>query len=388
MNHDVLSLIDAVLKSNTTATSCVLKGCNWLEAQAAANLVLQHPCAVRTITCANEIPIGDITGKTGQQLTELDLGRSALSAEDAAVLGVAFSRAPQQLQAIKLGAVAGNQPAAVAALIAGIQQLPNLRLLNGFDMGYVAGSARSSGVVDLSGRSLGPVAGSVLFSSLTRQQLLSSLTALNVTACGLGPAGVHSFMEAVSTTSPTGGGGCLSRLLVVCFADNGLGAEGVATLMQALAAGGAPLAALDLSANNMGDDGCKQLAPLLRQHQPTLTNLALASNGIGPDGMRALAPVLSAATSLSDLQLQGNHVGDAGLSVLCKALIQLPQLKSLQLQENYSIGAEGTRALAQLLSQSVNLQQLNLAKNSLGRWCTCARARGFMHVAIIRCRIV
>lgn len=366
----VLSTLAAVLSGNKTAAVLTLRSCGWQDAGRAAALALQHPCSVAIINAGTDIPVGAIVGRGGPAASELDLSKASLSPEDIAVLAQALGKASPQLVGVRLGAVSASQPAALQQLIEALKRLPQVRLLNGVDIGAAlaaAASPGSGGLLDLSARPLGPVVAAVLADRLAARQpgesdsLLGRLTALNLTSCGLGAAGAQQLAAAVASS------GGMPALRVACLADNGMGADGAGTLMGAVVAGGtaSTLSVLDLSLNALGDAGCRALAPALRQ-LPGLQSLVLVGNGIGADGAKALSPSLSVCSALEDLQLASNRLSDVCVAALTKALQGLTGLRSLALQENYSIGGEGCRALCGLLSAVSSLQVLNLAKNSVG----------------------
>ncbi|KAF5827656.1 hypothetical protein DUNSADRAFT_305 [Dunaliella salina] len=251
--------------------------------------------------------------------------------------------------------------------------LPHLEKLNGSRAANAAALAHavsSSGVLDLSGCFLGPVAAEALLGVKGPPSGLwgPSLRALNLTGCQIGPQGAAHVAAAIQ-----GQGTSLDGLQTVCLADNRLGPAGAAALCAALTqqqqqqgscsaplvGRGSKLKAMDLTLNLLGDEGAKAVSKVLKEASPPLSclsSLTLGGNAIGVDGARALAQMLPSLPSLLELHLPGNYLGDMGVCALSKAAASLPHLRSLHFQENYNIGTEGARALGNLLSSSASLK--------------------------------
>ena len=132
------------------------------------------------------------------------------------------------------------------------------------------------------------------------------------------------------------------------LSDNGLGSEGVRSLVDALLGGGAPaLIILDLSQNQAGPDGAAALGELLAEHTKTecgLQTLRFDANVIGDKGAGQLASGLATNRSLRSLHLCRNEVGCEGAGLMAPALAQNATLETLSLEWN-QIRADGCRAL-------------------------------------------
>lgn len=135
---------------------------------------------------------------------------------------------------------------------------------------------------------------------------LASLTALNLTGCMVGAAGIAHLSPVLSAAA--------ASLRALCLADNGLGGEGCKRVCEALLSGNAPSTApgtanaplalqyLDLSVNNIGEAGCRALAGMAPS-SAGLEHLLLAANGISAEGGAALAPAFPRLTALVGLQV-------------------------------------------------------------------------------------
>jgi Ran GTPase-activating protein (RanGAP) involved in mRNA processing and transport len=191
---------------------------------------------------------------------------------------------------------------------------------------------------------------------------LTSLQAVSLAGCHLGPQGLAALTAALARHPP-------AALTCLGLADNKLGAAGLQHLAKALSSSsarlGSSLTCLDLSLNDIGTDGCRQLAQLCGA-LPSLGELSLAANSIRAEGMQALAPQLQELAALSALRLHGNALGDAGFGALAAALPGLPLLAELQLQENQGVGAEGVWLLASALAACESLTSLDLSKTGIG----------------------
>ena len=86
---------------------------------------------------------------------------------------------------------------------------------------------------------------------------------------------------------------------VLDLSDNGLGAEGVKAILEALTKGGArALTLLSLGRNQAGADGAEAVRELLLSNAHGLARLDLAANAIGDRGARLIAEGLASNTSL------------------------------------------------------------------------------------------
>ena len=106
------------------------------------------------------------------------------------------------------------------------------------------------------------------------------------------------------------------------------------------------------------------LEEVLGQSTGSLTHLDLDSNSLGSDGVRRLAGVLSQCTALRYLGLAANAVDDDGADIVVRVLRQCPALEILDLMCN-DIGCHGAGSLVRLLVVCTALTSLNLAYNRI-----------------------
>ena len=151
------------------------------------------------------------------------------------------------------------------------------------------------------------------------------------------------------------------------LSDNGLGGEGVRSLVDALLGGGAPaLIILDLSQNQAGPDGAAALGELLAEQTKTergLQTLRFDANAIGDKGAGQLASGLATNRALRSLHLCRNEVGCEGAGLMAPALAQNATLESLSLEWN-QIRADGCRALISACRDAA-VSQLDLGWNGV-----------------------
>ena len=151
------------------------------------------------------------------------------------------------------------------------------------------------------------------------------------------------------------------------LSDNGLGGEGVRSLVDALLGGGAPaLIILDLSQNQAGPDGAAALGELLAEQTKTergLQTLRFDANAIGDKGAGQLASGLATNRALRALHLCRNEVGCEGAGLMAPALAQNATLESLSLEWN-QIRADGCRALISACRDAA-VSQLDLGWNGV-----------------------
>ena len=151
------------------------------------------------------------------------------------------------------------------------------------------------------------------------------------------------------------------------LSDNGLGGEGVRSLVDALLGGGAPaLIILDLSQNQAGPDGAAALGELLAEQTKTergIQTLRFNANAIGDKGAGQLASGLATNRALRSLHLCRNEVGCEGAGLMAPALAQNATLETLSLEWN-QIRADGCRALISACRDAA-VSQLDLGWNGV-----------------------
>ena len=159
--------------------------------------------------------------------------------------------------------------------------------------------------------------------------------------------------------------------------DNGLGPEGVATVLEALhSARIAPsLRMLSLRQNQAGETGAEALRALLSsQGGHPLDTIDFGCNALGTKGGEIVAEGLLAAAGLHEagaegasriasLSLEYNELDDA--DKLATALKASPTLTHLSLEWN-QLGPSAVKALADALATQPPLTSLNVGWNGLG----------------------
>ena len=150
--------------------------------------------------------------------------------------------------------------------------------------------------------------------------------------------------------------------------DNGLGSEGVVTLLKALQGSKAApsLRVLSLRQNQAGEEGAEAVRDLLTGtsgHVHPLETLDFACNAIGNKGADSIADGLSSNTSLTSLCLEHNDIEH--VEKLARAVGSNSTLTSLSLEWN-QIPPSGGKHLADALSEASSLASLNIGWNGLG----------------------
>ncbi|KAL7550920.1 hypothetical protein ACHAWF_014130 [Thalassiosira exigua] len=240
---------------------------------------------------------------------------------------------------------------------------------------------------DLRAGSAGPIAADALSDALLASD--SSLRALILDKCALGPEGASSLARGVASNAsltelelggnmigPVGGEALFRALASNASLErlgmrmNRIGGGGsargdVRALGEALASGTCRLARLDLSYNDLRCGGCRILSHAILDARCTLTELLLEKNDISQDGATALADALSSNGTLRALVLRGNAIGDGGASALGSMLTRNASLQTLDVS-SCSIGNRGGAALGRGLAGNASLERLLIDKNWLG----------------------
>ena len=148
------------------------------------------------------------------------------------------------------------------------------------------------------------------------------------------------------------------------LSSNLIGAEGSATLANALRSNGArALTSFSLNSCGLGDAALAQIASSLEGND-TLTNLSLDHNSFGARGCAALRDCLKSNGSLQLLGLQGCGFGCTGTVAIAAGLEENVTLLTLLLGAN-RIGDKGAYALAQVLQTNQSLRQLGVEENNI-----------------------
>jgi Ran GTPase-activating protein (RanGAP) involved in mRNA processing and transport len=147
------------------------------------------------------------------------------------------------------------------------------------------------------------------------------------------------------------------------FCKQGLGSEGLRTVLDARGLRHAWLGHLLLGTNGLGDEGATVLGEALGGGLDVQT-LYLGCNRIGPDGARALARGLRGHATARALWLKRNPIGEEGLSAVLDVLPRT-RLRTLDLT-NCGLGDAGVaRVVAALEQRNVHIEHLFIGGNGL-----------------------
>ncbi|KAL7750331.1 Leucine-rich repeat-containing protein 45 [Sorochytrium milnesiophthora] len=141
---------------------------------------------------------------------------------------------------------------------------------------------------------------------------------------------------------------------------------------RACAALGAALAndlvftSLELSDCFLNDDGVIVLCKCLRTN-PTLQRIDFRGNNVQSDGAIGVASLVSVSTSLKSLILEWNSIGlwNDGVKAIADALSSTATLEELDLRNN-KIGPQAVELLANALKYNTSLKRLDLRWNNAG----------------------
>ena len=235
--------------------------------------------------------------------------------------------------------------------------------------------------VDLSGLNLGDEGASYLAENLSFSQ---DLEMVDFSGNGIGADGVQALAQGIAGNM---------NLHTLSLSGNQFGDEGVVVLAEVLKTDNRGIQTLNLSSTGMADDGAKALAEALKQNSAltsltldnnmidyegasalaeaiadnkSLVRLSINGNYVGALGAGALGRALQRNDSLTELLINGNDVGDTGVQCLCDGLEQHGgQIKRLDVGKN-SLGLEGAKSVAKLLSTNSNLETLIVSMNDMG----------------------
>lgn len=119
---------------------------------------------------------------------------------------------------------------------------------------------------------------------------------------------------------------------------------------------------ISLADSFIGDCGCELLVRYVKDH-PNVTALDLRGNNIGAEGVKAIAELLRQPSSLVSLSLEWNNAHQ-DLHSLSEALSTNTTLRSLDLRNN-KLGPEAAVQLARSLGTNSTLSRLDLRWNEI-----------------------
>ena len=187
---------------------------------------------------------------------------------------------------------------------------------------------------------------------------------LDLSDNGLGPEGVATVLDVLQSARAA------PKLRVLSLRQNQAGEEGAEALKALLASsGGHPLSSIDFGSNGIGSRGGEIVAEgLLAAHEggcSQVATLSLEHNEI--EDVERLAAAVRTSTVLTALSLEWNQIGPAGGKALAEALAAQPALARLNVGWN-GLGDEGVRALAgavELQPLGGPLRELRLPHNRM-----------------------
>ncbi|CAG9464589.1 unnamed protein product [Pedinophyceae sp. YPF-701] len=329
-------------------------------------------------------------------------GGPGAQAEDVLLL----CRVVEKCESLRSLAVAGRAQSATAGapeprwrrLAAAVLAHPQMRRVNGIRIERGEdGTAELTGVIQdkvglfgpvlqLEGAEVGPLGCALVAKWLAGESgtVPGGVEVIDLNGCSVGCAGLAAFAKAFRDAGAEdhAGPGASVRILRI-RRDSFVSPRG-ASALKALLSACPGLARLDLSACAIGDDGARAIAAALPVCGARLVDVSLGTNRVGAAGARALAAAIGEGHTpeLRVLDLQGNVVGDSGAAELATALQRQAAaegggaVECLRLADNYSIGAEGARAMGELAAASAALETLDLSRNHLGPEGARALARG------------
>jgi len=154
------------------------------------------------------------------------------------------------------------------------------------------------------------------------------------------------------------------------------GVPGLSEVVAALAERPNQIESVYLGGNSLDESAATQLAALVSTNQ-TLFGLFLSVNRLGDDGAKRLADGLAGNHSLRALSLASNGLGSVGVAAMARGLCGHPDLTWLDLGYSPStrvlgccenrVTGEAIPALADLISSSPHLTELNLTRTGIER---------------------
>ncbi|TWU08056.1 leucine-rich repeat domain-containing protein [Stieleria varia] len=165
-------------------------------------------------------------------------------------------------------------------------------------------------------------------------------------------------------------------LRVLDLVNTGMGRNGVASICQWLMRDGCALERLYVGGNRLDADAAKLFAEVLCRNSP-LQSLHMNVGAICDSGVTAIAESLRSNHSLRELGLASNGITARGARRLMAVVAEHPTLVHLDLGYSPStrvlgaqpntLGDEGGKAIAEMLTTNLVLKELNLSKTSVER---------------------
>mmetsp|Transcript_11693 Transcript_11693/g.33654 ORF Transcript_11693/g.33654 Transcript_11693/m.33654 type:complete len:1299 (-) Transcript_11693:91-3987(-) len=185
-----------------------------------------------------------------------------------------------------------------------------------------------------------------------KQQVMPYLDRLDLSNNKLSNAGLSTLTKAIAKRT-------VSHFVEVRLTNNGIGHEGIETMMNKLLQHN--LVSLTLDKNAIGDQGCQLVAASLPSMK-MLARLNLGFNQIGSRGVNSLMRSLVACESVTYLGLSGNIMKISGAVALAFTLAQHPRLEELDVDNCCLSQAAQCHIIAGIISN---------------RWVPMKRMNGF-----------
>jgi CheY-like chemotaxis protein/Ran GTPase-activating protein (RanGAP) involved in mRNA processing and transport len=192
---------------------------------------------------------------------------------------------------------------------------------------------------------------------------------LSLTSNGIGADGVALLVDFLEGKGKPKGTKVMPYLDRLDLSNNKLGNDGLAKLTRAVAKrNGMHLVELRLSNNGIGHGGIETMMNKLLQHN--LVSLSLDKNAIGDQGCQLVAASLNGMKSLSRLNLGFNQIGSRGVNSLMRSLVACDSIQYLSLSGNI-MKISGAVALAFTLAQHPRLEELDVDNCCLSQAAQC-----------------
>lgn len=351
-----------------------------------------------------------------ETLRTLILDTNAAGDEGATVLAELLAAKPGNIKTLSLSgnSIGDTGAKALAEMLKVNTTLEELEL-NGNSIDYDGIGAiaealavnTSLRVLGLSDNYVGGAGAGILAAALKRN---TTLEEIHIKGNELGDEGVTALCDALrerpsgkqQQDEGEGGQGGIQQLKenatkTLDIGNNGMSKEGAAAVANLVRA--CPgLKELNLYMNEIGDDGASSLASAIMSVSSTsgdgdgeeggegsgssssfaLELLDVGANNIGPDGAKTLSTALQNATNLKSIEFGYNPIGPTGVAALAD-MLKHDQLsvETVKLGWCKIGGAEGAKALSNLLMFNQSIKTLDIRGNALGNDGAIHMSRGF-----------
>lgn len=192
---------------------------------------------------------------------------------------------------------------------------------------------------------------------------------LSLTSNNIGPEGAKLIAGFLEGKGLPRGKQVMPYLDRLDLSNNKLGNVGLSNLTRAISRRSVThIVELRLTNNGIGHEGIETLMNKLLQHNPV--SLSLDMNGIGDQGCQLVAASLQSMKSLARLNLGFNQIGSRGVNSLMRSLIACEPLTYLGLSGNI-MKISGAVALAFTLAQHPRLEELDVDNCCLSQAAQC-----------------